>query len=508
MIRKIILLLASLALPSAALLADSRPSDDKDVAVRQFFNKTDLQWNNLKGDVLSTHTVNLGFRKAYGEWELGGAPVNSHEGEEYVIYGSSGNRLLKMLWGYNDPQYALLYNYGADGKLSSVDTYNFRHNYVDYKPHGQISELDAIWIAELIDHKNIARKNYRGGYLKHSVYEYDGNGRLKSIITRPDDDPQAGGARDIFRYEADGSYTMVRYDENGTEEMRFQGSSDGRKESRKTQYIVAYIERDKDGRMTGVGGGGGGSNGYATQRNHYVYNEHGDLLIVTEDARLVDRDKDLPWLESQTDLGAFTYYEYEYDSKGNWVTRKTYVHYSMNKEINLKKWEERTILYSGDIGKSGEEYMAACKSEIDVYQSRMEEAAAKAAANAAEDERLKAEHPYVKYDGDLADDILQEVLPKLPKVSALKALSSGAEGTVSIKLTINRNGHLSAKAAEDYSNRSDRAQLIVKEAVKAAEGLSGSPKWTPGYAGVTYSVDFHYYIGGKVVVEDSGYEVR
>lgn len=506
MCKKIFLLAALSLITSVAVMADRLDGLDKDIAVRQCFKKTDLQWDNLKGDVVSTQTVYLGFRKAYGEWELGGAPVNSHEGEEYVIYGSSGNRLLKMDWGYNKPEKAYLYNYGTDGKLSSVDAYTFRHNYVDLKPKGRISETDAVWVSEVLDYKIRSQKKGPDRYLEHSVYEYDGNGRLKTIITRPDDDPLAGGARDIFRYEANGSYTMVRYDSDGTEQIRFQGSADGRQESRKTDYLVAFIERDKDGRMTGLGGGGGGSNGHATQRNHYVYNEHGDLNFVTEDAKLVDRNKDLPWLESQTDLAAFTYYEYEYDSKGNWVTRKTFVHYSLNKEVILKRWEERKIVYAGDVGKSGEEYFSDCMREISDYQARKVEEDAKAAAKEAEDEQLKAEHPYVEYDGNLAGDILEAVLPKLPKVSALSAALNGADGTVGIKLTINRNGHVSARAANDYSNRTDRAQLIVKEAIKAAEDLSGSPKWVPGYSGVSYYVDFHYYLGGKVTIESATYD--
>lgn len=500
--KKLLLVLASL-LVSLSVSAQKYTDDELDVAVRQAFKMSDLQWNNLNGDVLSTRTVSLGFKKAYGEWVLGGA-VNSHDGEEYVIYGASGNYLLKMIWGDNSPMKAFIYNYEGGSKLSSIDTYAFRYNYVDYKPKGQISESDAIWISEIIDYQLLSRKNGPDVRLSHSIYEYDGNGRLKTIITRPDNDPQAGGARDIFRNASDGSYTMTRYKEDGREDMTFQVSADGRKEIRKSDYIVAYIERDKDGRMIDVGGGGGGSNGYATQRNHYVYNEHGDLLLVTADAKLIDRDKDLPWLEQQTDLGEFTYFEYEYDSKGNWITRKTYKHFSMNRDIDLKKWEERTIVYSGDAGISGDEYMAACNKEIDDYLAHKEEAASKAAAKAAADELLKSQHPVVTYDGNLAEDILQAVLPKLPRVSALKALN-GAEGTVSIKLTINCNGYLSAQAVENYSNRWERAQLLVHEAIKAAEDLSGCPKWTPGYEGVSYYIDFHYYPGGRVTIDHATY---
>ena len=196
MCKKIFLLAALSLITSVAVMADRLDGLDKDIAVRQCFKKTDLQWDNLKGDVVSTQTVYLGFRKAYGEWELGGAPVNSHEGEEYVIYGSSGNRLLKMDWGYNKPEKAYLYNYGTDGKLSSVDAYTFRHNYVDLKPKGRISETDAVWVSEVLDYKIRSQKKGPDRYLEHSVYEYDGNGRLKTIITRPDDDPLAGGARE------------------------------------------------------------------------------------------------------------------------------------------------------------------------------------------------------------------------------------------------------------------------------------------------------------------------
>ena len=87
----------------------------------------------------------------------------------------------------------------------------------------------------------------------------------------------------------------------------------------------------------------------------------------------------------------------------------------------------------------------------------------------------------------------------------MKALG-GAEGYVTIKLTVNRNGALTARAAEDYSNRWERAQLIVQEAIKAANNLSKSPKWIPGYGGVTCSIDFYYYPGGKVSASGAQYK--
>ena len=499
--KKLLLVLASL-LVSLSVSAQKYTDDELDVAVRQAFKKTDVQWNNLKGNVVITRTKKLGFKKAYGEWVPGGTAPGEHEGEEYVVYGSSGNYLLKMIWGRENPDFIRFFNYNAWGNLSSIDIYRYNY-YYGFKPKGEFADLDAIWMSQLMKGRLDPSQRPKDRFItdKRSVYEYQ-DGRIKTIITRPVGSPDdEGGARDIFRNESDGSYTMTRYKDDGREDMSFQVSADGRKEIRKSDYIVAYIERDKDGRMIDVGGGGGGSNGYATQRSYYEYNDHGDLLYESSQVKLVDRDKDIKWLEQQRDVGEYTYFEYEYDAKGNWTTRKMYRHYSMNKEIDLKRWETREIVYAEDLGKTGDEYIAERKKEVDAYFDKQAEKAAKQV----EEDRLKDEHPYVKYDGDLAEDILQGFLPNLPKVSALKALG-GAEGYVTIKLTVNRNGALTARAADDYSNRWERAQLIVQEAIKAANNLSKSPKWIPGYGGVTCSIDFYYYPGGKVSASGAQYK--
>ena len=498
--KKLLFALTSL-LVSLSVFGQDFNDDELDIAVRQAHKKTDLQWNNLKGNVVITRTKNIGFKKAYGEWVSGGTAPGEHEGEEYVIYGSSGNYLLKMAWGRENPDFIRAFNYNALGNLSSIDIYRYNY-YYGFKPKGTFADLDAIWMSQLMKGrldpsqrpKNRLRTDNR------SAYEYS-DGRVKTIITKPVDSAEDGGARDIFRYESDGSYTMTRYRHDGREDMTFQVSADGRNEIRKSNYIVAYIERDKDGRVIEVGGGSRDSNGYATQRNYYEYNDYGDLLYVSSMEKMVDQDKDIKWLEHQRDLGAFTYFEYEYDDKGNWISRKMYRHYSVNQGIDLKKWETREIVYSEDIGMSGDEYFAERKKEVDSYFNKQAEKAAKQV----EEERLKAEHPFVKYDGDLADDILQAFLPNLPKVSVLKALG-GYEGYVTIKLTVNRNGALTARAAEDYSNRWERAQLIVQEAIKAADNLSKSPKWIPGYGGVTCSIDFYYYPGGKVSASEVRYK--
>lgn len=118
----------------------------------------------------------------------------------------------------------------------------------------------------------------------------------------------------------------------------------------------------------------------------------------------------------------------------------------------------------------------------------------------AEKARLQAEHPFVTYDGSFEQDVLQAMLPNIPKNRGLKALS-GYDGTVEIKVTVNANGKVSAEAARDYSGRSEQAQTVVREAIKAAESLSLSGKWTPGYEGITNNMTFHYYPSGKVTLE-------
>ena len=87
--KKLLLVLASL-LVSLSVSAQKYTDDELDVAVRQAFKKTDVQWNNLKGNVVITRTKKLGFKKAYGEWVPGGTapgeaprhPVGTQRGGE------------------------------------------------------------------------------------------------------------------------------------------------------------------------------------------------------------------------------------------------------------------------------------------------------------------------------------------------------------------------------------------------------------------------------------------
>lgn len=111
---------------------------------------------------------------------------------------------------------------------------------------------------------------------------------------------------------------------------------------------------------------------------------------------------------------------------------------------------------------------------------------------------LEREHPYVVYNGNIAEDILNEVRSKLPKVSPLKALG-GYEGRIWIYLEMDKNGNITATA--NNTSKWDRVKLIVDETIKAAEGLSGSPKITPGYRGRNYRFQIHYYPGGKIEAE-------
>lgn len=56
------------------------------------------------------------------------------------------------------------------------------------------------------------------------------------------------GARDVFKYQNNGTYIMTRYDNDGQEDIKFQISANGKKEQRSGGNTTS-IDRDEFGRI-------------------------------------------------------------------------------------------------------------------------------------------------------------------------------------------------------------------------------------------------------------------
>lgn len=445
------------------------------VAVRQKFPKTDLEWNNIKGPVVSIRTQNVSFRKAYGEWTSTG--VNNVE-SKYEVYGTNGNLLMNIEWNSVPYPYLLrIFHYDTTGTLTGTDIYDF--GYWDNSwPWPKVVEKYK---------KDIQESGYNDD-VYHSEYQYK-DGRLMNIITRRErrgDWRSDDGARDIFRYNDDDSFTMTSYDGGGREEESFMISADGHEEINRKQGFVYIRKRDDEGKVTAELSGVSAINGRATRESYYGYNENGDILIQSSSEEVIQDLDELPWLKRIDDYGRIIHFEYEYDSHGNWINRKCFI-YQSGDEPSLREWKKRTIVYVDDIGMTGEE----------LIEKELQEAAEK--------EALRNNHPYVTFDGNLGETILKEVMSKLPKVSMADALK-GEEGQVTIIMKVSGDGvveNIYRDYTEEYMNEGERGRLIFDEVKVAAQQLSGTSKWIKGYEGATFYVLYEYYSTGRVVLLSS-----
>ena len=116
--------------------AKDNTGEKMDIAARQKFSKSDLQWNNIKGNVVSVSFRNMSFKKAYGEWVKLGIREN-RTGNTEEIYGANGNLLVQIEWDTYTPSIVRIIHYDAEGKRAAAgddpgyQDFPFRHTVHD-----------------------------------------------------------------------------------------------------------------------------------------------------------------------------------------------------------------------------------------------------------------------------------------------------------------------------------------------------------------------------------------
>lgn len=445
------------------------------IAVRQKFPVTDLEWDNVKGPAISIRTQYVSFKKAYGEWVSEGTLSN---GEIYGVYNTKGNLIMRIEWD-NVPSVLTFYHYNDLGNLDSADIYKIRN-----------WDRSWTWPKEIESYKKEVKEWGYDYNVSHSVYEYK-DGRLVNIITRKEEGPKwkdADGARDIFRYNDDGSFIMTRYNDYGSDEGSFEISADGHNEIRRENGRATLYVRDDEGKVVSYFFGVSAINANVTGGTYYGYNENGDLLVQSSSEKAIIDIEDLPWLKRVDDYGSIVHYEYENDSYGNWVTRKAFLYQANMDEPELREWKKRTIVYADEVGMTGEELL-----EKEIKDSE-------------EKDRFRKEHPVVTFDGDLGETILAAILPNLPKIP-FSEQSKRKTGEFCLRIKVSRDGVVE-DCWEQFNSEywDDRGDLIEEEAKRIIKDLSGSQKWIKGYDGVTLSVWITYYPSGKVTAEVPPFE--
>ena len=234
-----------------------------------------------------------------------------------------------------------LYSYDKAGRLSSISSVGQR-----LYPLDDTRKL-ADWFFK-------ANRVYTTWV---DTYDYNSDGTIKSITFA-----QHGGYIEEVKIGASCSdmamkiiaKEIYKYDSDGFEIWFYKG--DG---SRNTDRIYRVNDKERHIIKDGYFKGENGQEWYndkwqlitetgVLSNVYYGYNKHGDLQAIAYNPQAIAAVKGIESLNK----GIAYYFEYEYDSHGNWIVEKTYS--IRDDEVIVYHWMERDIKYASD-GFSGEE---------------------------------------------------------------------------------------------------------------------------------------------------------
>lgn len=276
---------------------------------------SDRQKEDIKGDVSSF----IEF-EAF-EYEKWGEEIVELDTLRRIFFNRKGNYEIQQFHSHNaDYYYTKFFTNDSLGRAIHVDSWHLNSDVYDDNSgrvigHGSLSLSLAI----------------KGIYDGRDIYEYDEEGRLKSLTYGSSIFSECRGkgtkdeynsneiAKVVYRYEPNG-YTITYCDRSGRTRRKAVYTDKGRKMSDGSNTYTY----DAKGHILSVGGSQVASNGGGAILEHYGYNKHGDLAIVSTRAVAVKEIELAPWLSSEYKYSGETVYEYEYDANGNWTRRREY----------------------------------------------------------------------------------------------------------------------------------------------------------------------------------------
>jgi hypothetical protein len=283
---------------------------------------SDRQKENIKGDVSCITEMNEYY---YEEW---GETKRQLDTLRRIFFNQAGNYFIQQYYDLDNHYVTKFYYRDEDGRLSHVDYRDVNREIRSEEYGGRVVGLGSFSIS-------LARN---GSYLGRDSYEYDSDGRLKSITWENSERElrstwayiyRGNGLRDenididvvknVYVYKPDG-FSIIYCDWEGRTIKRETYSDDGRM---MTDNMYTYV-LDDIGRRIAYGGSFVASNGIASGSVFYGYNKNGDLAIVTTRSEALKEVDNAPWLSTDYTYSGETIYEYEYDEHGNWVRRKEY----------------------------------------------------------------------------------------------------------------------------------------------------------------------------------------
>lgn len=321
--------------------------------------KNDLERNNLKGNVVSVTEYSCAVKEAFGEWEKG-----NRFPSRMSVFNEKGNYILDteepIRFSFNSYT-----DYITDiGRVPVIQTIQVYY----YNDFGRLSTINCVYNRPLGDTKNIVDWFFEA-YQNENIlkkYDYNADGSIKSITSerktgRHYSEEYLGiCAKEIFKYESDGTdiWFYKRDGSRDTDKVYKILAKDRCIIKRGDTGLGVEMYNDK-GQMIAWQRSATLFNGTFKGDVYYSYNDHGDLQAVANNSQATAAIKGYeslyPYIGDRMNESTVQFFGYEYDSKGNWIVRKTYG--IRGKEVIVSGWEERDIQYAED-GSSGEDIVS------------------------------------------------------------------------------------------------------------------------------------------------------
>lgn len=325
---------------------------------------SDRQKENIKGDVSCFTEMREWVVEEWGEEKY------ERDTLRRIFFNTKGNYEIQQFHEGSGAEYVTkFFNNDDSGRVSFVEYWEVMNTL--YSDTG----------GSVIGHGSFSIPlAFKGRFQGRDSYEYDDNGRLKTISWAndmynfrgngaSDERFESSAVKDVYVYKQDG-YSIVICDRNGRTISKKEFSDNGRK---MTQGAFTYIY-DDDGHLLSYGGTIVAANGAASGWEYYGYNNNGDLAIVTSRAEAIKEIDIAPWLANDYKYSGELVYEYEYDDQGNWIRRKEYKTTPRGKSLEKTLFRQYEYgKYDIDKGNRSNETTQLIDEAIDYYNKAVED---------------------------------------------------------------------------------------------------------------------------------------
>lgn len=301
-----------------------------------------LKTNNLKGSVQQVVEYECDFKENFGEWVVSGKHTI-----RFSLFSREGNYLLDVNTNRKDKAKMHIYDYGAYGISRVTCGVGSRSTFSK-------EDIADMYVALLTGSRNTDWRMEK----TYEEYDYSAGGNLISITEKWNDDRIL--SKEVYKYNDEG-YETIFYRGDGSKEVgpKYEVSKNGHLVTQVTYngYVLVY-KYDDNYRLEEATVYVKAINGSMASVTYYSYNDKGDVVAYVAGSggeKMRDGlEAVYPYVKDEYRNTKAGYYEYEYDSYGNWIVKKEFGF--RGDEPVVTGWWEREIEYGTNGNKQLKEY--------------------------------------------------------------------------------------------------------------------------------------------------------